>query len=123
MVKYHADKNAARREGNLKMAEYKPENIEGGYIIYKGKPLVRHQGFSVYGDLSEKYALYLIVVNTKKIKIGDVEEDVPDNVIVQIMSTDESKPTTERLVKQSMESGLYNALDIGIEWLNRQNKQ
>lgn len=103
------------------MTDYRPENVDGSFLVYRDKPLVRHGNWLVYGDLSEKYALYLVIVSTKKVTVEGREEEVPNGVMVQIMSTDESKPITERLVKQSMETGLYNALDLGIEWLNSYN--
>ena len=46
-------------------------------------------------------------------KVGDVE--VPDKILVQILSTEEKN----KIIKQGEKNGLYDALDIGMIWLER----
>ena len=69
-----------------KMAEYKPENIDGGYVIYKGKPLVRQGQFIYYGFPTDKVILFMNILETEK--NGDM--DVASKVSVQIQLTDDS---------------------------------
>ncbi|MBQ0010738.1 MAG: hypothetical protein KBS76_06535 [Ruminococcus sp.] len=85
--------------------------VEGKYLMYKGKPLVREKNVIVYGDLSEKCYLFLMILTTKK--ENDVE--IPDRILIQVLSTDEK----QKIIKQGEKSGLYDALDIGMIWLQR----
>ncbi len=105
------------------MSEYKTENIDGGYVLYKGKPLVRHGNMLCYGDMSDDYVLYLMVLTEKEVKIPSGTEKVPDLIIVQVTSTDETKSPTDRLYKQFEKNGLYDAIDVGLLWLNKLNKK
>ncbi|MEG1873565.1 MAG: hypothetical protein RR194_05910, partial [Ruthenibacterium sp.] len=42
-----------------------------------------------------------------------------DRIHVTLLSTDTTKSPIERMVKQSDKTGLWNALDIGVIWLER----
>lgn len=84
-------------------------------LKYKGKPLMRKGNDIYYGNFSDNY-IVLLKVLTKK-TLG--KEEVPDNVSVQLLLTDEKKPAAKRVIKTSEKSGLYNALDIGAVWLER----
>ncbi|MBQ4064865.1 MAG: hypothetical protein IJD10_02070 [Clostridia bacterium] len=101
------------------MTEYKANGVIGDYLIYRDKPLVRQGNMYCYGDMKDEYVLFLMVFTTKKSEIGG--EEIPDHILVQVMSTDESKSPTERLAKQFEKNGLYDALDIGIYWLDKLN--
>ena len=83
------------------------------YLIYKGRPLVRENNTIVYGCAEEKYVLQITIMNTKDYN----GTEVPDKVIVQIVNTDASLPMGERIAKQDMKSGLQDAFDIGVIWL------
>jgi hypothetical protein len=89
------------------------------YLMYCGKPLVREKNAICYGDMSDKYILFMIILSNKKIEGTDYE--VPDNIIVQILSTDLTKPAHERMVKQFEKNGLYAAMEIGLIWLDKLN--
>ncbi len=88
------------------------------FLMYKGKPLVRKGNEIYYGDMSEKYVIYMKVLNTVK----DGEDDVAGKISIQLINTDPTVPVTERIVKKSEKVGLYNAMDIGAVWLERQLK-
>lgn len=90
-------------------------NIEGKYVMYKGRPLVREGNIICYGYLSEAYYLLLTIMSNKP--IGDRE--VPDKVLVQIMNSDTTLPDHKRIAKQDIKTGLAEALDIGMIWLDR----
>lgn len=79
------------------------------YIMYRGKPLVRSGGQLLYGNLEESHSLLIGVVNTEK--VGEFE--VPGNVMVMVRSNADNK-----IVKVANKHGLYEALDIGIAWLD-----
>ena len=42
--------------------------------------------------------------------------------LLQLLSTDESKPREARVARQTTKNGLYNALDIGSIWLQKANE-
>ncbi len=105
------------------MAEYKATDIVGDYMIYKDKPLVRKDNMYCYGDMDDDYVMYLMVLTTKKVDVGGGAKEIPDHILVQITSTDESKSPAERLVKQFDKNGLFDALDLGLVWLKKFNKK
>ena len=85
--------------------------VEGKYLMYKGKPLEKKKNVICYGDMSDKCYLFLMILTNKK----ENGIDVPDRILIQILSTDEK----QRIIKQGEKSSLYNALDIGRIWLER----
>ena len=95
------------------------------YTLYRDKPLVRGDGQIIYGDMKDPYYLQILIMSMKKAETGEggTAEDVPDQMIVQILSTDRTKPESERMVKQFFKSGLFEALDIGVSWLERFNRE
>ena len=85
--------------------------LEGKYLMYKGKPLVREKNLICYGDMTEKCYLSMLILTTKT--IGNKE--VPNNILVQVLTTG-SNP---KILKQGNKIGLYDAFDIGTIWLER----
>lgn len=85
--------------------------LEGKYLMYKGKPLVREKNVICYGDMTEKCYLFMMILTNKK--IGDTE--VPDQILIQVLTTGENP----KILKQGNKSGLYDAFDIGTIWLER----
>lgn len=98
------------------------EIIEGKNLTYRGKPLLRDGNSFCYGSMSDKYILFLTGINTKKVKDTEGKEvEIPDQFLVQVLSTDTSKPPHERVVKQFEKKGLYEAMDMGLIQLERFN--
>lgn len=98
--------------------------VEGQNLMFRGKPLLREGNTFCYGSMSDKYVLFMMVLSNKTVKDekgNDVE--VPDKIILQVLSTDTSKPPHERVVKQFDRNGLFDAMDIGLIWLDRLNKE
>ncbi len=93
--------------------------LEGKYLMYKGKPLVREKNAICYGSMEDKYVLFLIILTNKKIDGAEV----PDRVIVQVISTDPAAPADKKLYRQGEKQGLYDAFDIGLIWLERANAE
>jgi len=92
------------------MAEAKKTLVSGKYLEYKGKPLVREGDTICYGNMSDKAVLILEIMSYKK--VGDVE--VPDAIFMQVIH-----PQTHQIIKQASKNGLYEALEIGLVWLER----
>ena len=77
-------------------------------LTYKGRPLVRCGNDIYYGSMSDPYVVYLQVLTIKENGV-----DVADKVHIVLLSTDDTKPLPERIVRQANKVGLYNALSFG----------
>ena len=87
-------------------------------LTYKGRPLVRCGNDIYYGNMTDPYIVYLQILNTKK----ENGVDVADKVHIILLSTDDSKPLPERIVRQANKAGLFNALSFGDIMLRSQLK-
>ena len=89
------------------------------FLEYKGKPLVRSGNTVYYGDMNDPYVVCL------NLKPADELKDIKlaKSVTVQLLSTDESLPPLQRIIKKSEKAGLFTALDLGATWLERQLKK
>ena len=88
-------------------------------LTYKGRPLVRCGNDIYYGSMTEPYIGSRQVLNTKK----ENGVDAADNVHIILLSTDDSKPLPERIVRQANKVGLFNALSFGDIMLRGQLKE
>ncbi len=97
--------------------------IEGKYLMYRGKPLLRENNILCYGDMqTDKYILFMAILSNKSLEVSAAQKvEVPDKILVQVLSTDTTKPSHERMVKQFDKSGLFEAMDIGMIWLDKLN--
>ena len=104
-------------EKKVKAAEAaeKAEKKENKFLKYKGFPLVRNKDEIYYGNMSDKYVVWMQI--TEKTKVGDL--DVASKVKIYKMATDENLSPIEAVVKQSEKASLYEALDIAYAWLSR----
>lgn len=98
------------------MAENKKEN----FLEYKGRPLVRCKNTLYYGNMSDPYVVCLNIINEKE---GVKDITLSGKVAVQLLSTDPNVSPKEKIVKKSEKDGLFNALDLGVVWLERALKQ
>ena len=89
--------------------------IKGKYLMYRGKPLLREKNAICYGDMDDKYILFMLIISNKTIN----GSEVPDRILIQILSTDMSLSPSEKLIKQGEKKGLFDAFDIGLIWLDR----
>ena len=84
-----------------------------GFSVYRGKPLVRKDNVICYGDPNDKAVLVLTILTFKDVH----GEQIPNDILIQVQSTDKNLPIVERSLKQGMKKGLYEALDYGASWL------
>lgn len=87
------------------------ELVQGQYLEYKNKPLVREGNTICYGDKTEKCFLILEIMSYKNVD----GEELPDKILIQVL--DSKDPT--KIIKQGDKSGLYDAFSIGLVWLER----
>lgn len=85
------------------------EKVQGKYLEYKNKPLVREGNTICYGDKTEKCFLLLEIMSYKK----EGGEELPDKILIQIL--DSKDPN--KIIKQGEKSGLYDAFSMGLVWL------
>ena len=87
--------------------------VSGNYLMYQGKPLIRQDNAYVWGDMkNDRAALLLLVLSNKEVN----GQQVPDNILVQVVSTDD----TQKVLKQGQKNGLFAALEIGTVWLKKE---
>jgi hypothetical protein len=88
------------------------EGIEAGeFLSYKGKPLVRQEDEIIYGDLSEKNYVYMMIMSDKKSTKCDTS--IPAMIMVQLLDS-----ATKAIIKQKVvPGGLSEALEFAEAWL------
>ena len=84
-------------------------------LIYKNKPLVGSGDKIYYGDPSDKFIVCMTVRSTKT--QGDLE--LPENIQIQVISTDPNVSKRKRIVKTAEKEGLFRSIDIAEAWLKR----
>lgn len=85
--------------------------VEGKYLMYKDRPLVREGDTICYGDMTEKCILILEIFSYKE----EGGHKVPDKILVQVVeSQDQSK-----IIRQGEKNGLYEAFGYGLIWLEQ----
>lgn len=93
------------------------KKVEGEYLQYQGKPLVREGNTIIYGDLNhDPYALVLEIVSYKEEAGGKV----PDSVLVQIVDT---RDPDRKTVQNGRKNGLHDAFTLGLTWLDLKLKK
>lgn len=88
-------------------------------LSYKGKPLVRKGNELYYGDMKDKYIIYMQIISTQELN----GETVADKIKLFLMSTDTTKSPLDRIIKSSDKRGLFVALDYANIWLTRMLNQ
>ena len=88
---------------------------ENEFVEYKGKPIVRQGDDIFYGDLSEKYYVYMMIMSDKKSPKG--EQTVPGTIMVQLLDSNTKKPE-----KQKITNGLAEAFEFAEAWLRYNDK-
>lgn len=88
--------------------------VEGEYLEYKGRPLVREATTICYGNMTDK-AILLLEIMTFKTEDG---KELPDSVLIQVID-----PKNQMDIKrQGIKQGLYEAFELGVSWLEQELK-
>ena len=85
-------------------------------LSYKGHPLMRKDSIIYYGDMSDKYYLFIMIMSEKKNE--KLKLSIPDKVMIQIIDTKDPN----NILKQKVSNGLADAFEIGTAWLERANR-
>ena len=85
--------------------------VEGKYLMYKDRPLVREGDTICYGDMSEKYILIMEIFSYKQ----ENGVKVPDTILVQVVESEDQN----KIIRQGQKSGLYEAFGYGLIWLEQ----
>lgn len=86
------------------------------FLEYKGRPLVRQEDDIFYGDMSEKYYIYMMIIQNKKVLKG--EKEIPGTIMVQLLNSATQKPEKQQIIT----TGLAEAFDFADAWLTRYNR-
>lgn len=81
------------------------------FLEYKGRPLVRQGDDIYYGDMSDEYHVYLMIMDDKETAKG---VNVPTTIMVQLKQKDSVMPK-----KQVISNSLLDALETAAAWLDR----
>ena len=92
------------------------KNIVGKYVSYQGRPLVRQDNELFFGDLSDKYYVYMLIMSEKTAAKVDVK--IPEKVLVQLLQSEDGK-----LERQSTANDLSEAFEMAVAWLDRYNRE
>lgn len=92
------------------MEQDKRPLVEGKYLEYLEKPLVREGDTICYGDMADKCVLVLEIMSHKEVD----GKRLPKDIFIQVI--DSKDPT--KIIKQGKKEGLYDAFSIGLIWLD-----
>jgi hypothetical protein len=83
------------------------------FLEYKGRPLVRQGDDLYYGDMSETYYIYMMIMSEK-----DADGNtIPDKIMVQLCESATKIPKNQKIVV-----GFKEAFEFADAWLDRFNK-
>ena len=80
-------------------------------LTYKGKPLMRKGNEIYYGNVDDKYRIYIEIDENTDI----MGLDIATHVNVQLQTNE--APGKAKLIRKAERDGLYAALDLGEYWL------
>lgn len=87
------------------------KKVEGEYLNYRGKPLVREDNTIIYGDLNhDPYVLVLEIMSYAE----EAGEKLPNKVLIQLV--DSKDPNN--IVKSGQKDSLHDAFTLGVTWLD-----
>ena len=92
------------------MAQETRPLVDGKYLEYLEKPLVREENTICYGDMNEKCILVLEIMSYKEVN----GKKLPKDVFIQVI--DSKDPN--KILKQGKKEGLYDAFSMGLVWLD-----
>ena len=89
--------------------------VEGDYLEYKGRPLVREGTTICYGNMTDKCILILEIMTFK----DENGKNLPDTILLQVVDTKNQMD----IKRQGTKQGLYEAFELGVSWLEQELKK
>ena len=86
---------------------------EKEFLEYKGKPLVRQGDEIFYGDMSENYYIYMLIMMEEETPNGNL----PKRILVQLLDSKTHTPKEQKPL-----SSFKEAFEYADAWLERYNK-
>ncbi len=83
------------------------------FLEYKGRPLVRQGDDIYYGDMSDKYYIYMMIMNEDETEHGTI----PSQIMVQLLDSSTKSPKEQKILMS-----LKDAFDFADAWLERYNR-
>ncbi len=93
--------------------------MENNYLCYKGRPLVRSGNEMYYGNMSDKYIIFIRELDSKK--VNDV--DIGTKFEIQLLFTDPDIKGRGKIAKSIERATFSDAMELAEAWLNRFNAQ
>ncbi len=90
--------------------------VEGKYLMYQGKPLVRENNTIIYGDLNNDPCVLVLEIMSYT---GEGEAKVPDVILMQLV--DSKDPN--KILKSAQKKGLHTSFELGLIWLDVELKK
>ncbi len=90
--------------------------VEGKFLTYQGKPLVREENTIIYGDLNNDPCVLVFEIMSYT---GEGEDKVPNVILMQLV--DSKDPN--KIIKQGQKQGLHAAFELGLIWLDVELKK
>lgn len=82
-------------------------------LMYKERPIVRRGNVMYYGFIDDKYIIKITEEESET--VGNTE--IGSKVTVQLTTNNTKLKGKERIIRQSKKEGLFDALDVGVVWL------
>ncbi len=89
------------------------------FLTYKGKPIVRKGNEIYYGDMNDKYIILFTILSSKK----EDGLDIAEKVSIKLLDSNIDIDMKDRVKKESTKNNLFDALDLGFTWLERELKK
>ena len=86
------------------------------FLEYKGRPLVRQGDDIYYGDMSDKFYIYMVVMNEAETDHGIV----PVMIMVQLIDSSSKHPKEQKVFNGT--AALKEAFEFADAWLERYNR-
>ena len=93
--------------------------MENNYLCYKGRPLVRSGNEMYYGNMSDKYIIFIRELDSKK--VNDV--DIGTKFEIQLLFTEPDIKGRGKIAKSIERATFSDAMELAEAWLNRFNAQ
>ena len=83
------------------------------FLEYKGRPLVRQGDDIYYGDMSDKFYIYMMIMSEEETEHGTI----PNRIMVQLLDSNTKSPKEQKIL-----TTFKDAFEFADAWLERYNR-